>query len=201
MVDIVNIGICSEFAAVNYFNIVFLPSLLQDPAIREDAIEYPPASNHSFTANTVYSPDMTSSPALDANPLPLLQLEEVDSSKATERVSSPGLLPAMYSPPVGMDSHTICIPSPYTDNNHDYNHGHGPLTFYSPSMLSYTRSPITDSPSSLCPPLSPSAFWPSHTHHNVPSLTLHCTQPLVYNEPSPHAPWLDPKVHSISPSR
>lgn len=201
MVDIVNIGICSEFAAVNYFNIVFLPSLLQDPAIREDAIEYPPASNNSFTANTVYSPDMTSSPALDANPLPLLQLEEVDSSKATERVSSPGLLPAMYSPPVGMDSHTICIPSPYTDSNHDYNHGHGPLTFYSPSMLSYTRSPITDSPSSLCPPLSPSAFWPSHTHHNVPSLTLHCTQPLVYNEPSPHAPWLDPKVHSISPSR
>ncbi|XP_026008538.1 estrogen receptor 2b isoform X1 [Astatotilapia calliptera] len=143
---------------------------------------------------------MTSSPALDANPLPLLQLEEVDSSKATERVSSPGLLPAMYSPPVGMDSHTICIPSPYTDSNHDYNHGHGPFTFYSPSMLSYTRSPITDSPSSLCPPLSPSAFWPSHTHHNVPSLTLHCTQPLVYNEPSPHAPWLDPKVHSISPS-
>uniref|UniRef100_A0A3B4GHR2 Estrogen receptor 2 n=1 Tax=Pundamilia nyererei TaxID=303518 RepID=A0A3B4GHR2_9CICH len=145
---------------------------------------------------------MTSSPALDANPLPLLQLEEVDSSKATERVSSPGLLPAMYSPPVGMDSHTICIPSPYTDSNHDYNHGHGPLTFYSPSVLSYTRSPITDSPSSLCPPLSPSAFWPSHTHHNVnvPSLTLHCTQPLVYNEPSPHAPWLDPKVHSISPS-
>uniref|UniRef100_A0A3B4GFS5 Estrogen receptor 2 n=1 Tax=Pundamilia nyererei TaxID=303518 RepID=A0A3B4GFS5_9CICH len=152
-------------------------------------------------AKNVYSPDMTSSPALDANPLPLLQLEEVDSSKATERVSSPGLLPAMYSPPVGMDSHTICIPSPYTDSNHDYNHGHGPLTFYSPSVLSYTRSPITDSPSSLCPPLSPSAFWPSHTHHNVnvPSLTLHCTQPLVYNEPSPHAPWLDPKVHSISP--
>uniref|UniRef100_A0A3Q4NA78 Estrogen receptor 2b n=1 Tax=Neolamprologus brichardi TaxID=32507 RepID=A0A3Q4NA78_NEOBR len=143
---------------------------------------------------------MTSSPALDANPLPLLQLEEVDSSKATERMSSPGLLPAMYSPPVGMDSHTVCIPSPYTDSNHEYNHGHGPLTFYSPSMLSYTRSPITDSPSSLCPPLSPSAFWPSHTHHNVPSLTLHCTQPLVYNEDSPHAPWLDPKVHSISPS-
>uniref|UniRef100_A0A3Q0RTE0 Estrogen receptor 2b n=1 Tax=Amphilophus citrinellus TaxID=61819 RepID=A0A3Q0RTE0_AMPCI len=120
--------------------------------------------------------------------------------KATERASSPGLLPAMYSPPVGMDSHTVCIPSPYTDSNHDYNHGHGPLTFYSPSMLTYSRPPITDSPSSLCPPLSPSAFWPSHTHHNVPSLTLHCTQPLVYNEPSPHAPWLDPQTHSINPS-
>ncbi|XP_047466903.1 estrogen receptor 2b isoform X2 [Mugil cephalus] len=143
---------------------------------------------------------MASSPGLDADPLPLLQLQEVDSSKGTERPSSPGLLPVMYSPPLGVDNHTVCIPSPYTDSSHDYGHGHGPLTFYSPSMLSYTRPPITDSPSSLCPPLSPSAFWPSHSHPNIPSLTLHCTQPLVYNEPSPHSGWMEPKVHSINHS-
>uniref|UniRef100_A0A3Q1GJV2 Estrogen receptor 2b n=1 Tax=Acanthochromis polyacanthus TaxID=80966 RepID=A0A3Q1GJV2_9TELE len=127
---------------------------------------------------------MASSPMLDADPLPLLQLQEVDSSKAPERPSSPGLLPAMYSPPLGVDGHTVCIPSPYTDGGHDF--GHGALAFYSPSMLSYARPSISDSPASLCAPLSPSAFWPSHAHPNVPQLTLHCTQPLVYNEPSTH---------------
>lgn len=142
---------------------------------------------------------MATSPGLDVDPIPLLQLHEVESSKAPERPSSPGLLPAMYSPPLGMDGHTVCIPSPYTDSSHEYNHGHGPLTFYSPSMLGYTKPPITDSPSSLCPPLSPT-FWPSHSHPNVPALTLHCTQPLVYNEPSSHAPWLDHKAHSLNPN-
>lgn len=144
---------------------------------------------------------MASSPGLDNDPLPLLQLQVVDSSKATDRQSSPGLLPAVYSPPVGIDGHTVCIPSPYTDSSHEYHHSHGPLTFYSPSVLSYARPPITDSPSSLCPPLSPSAFWPSHGHPSMPSLTQRCPQPLVYSEPSPHAPWLEPKSHSISPSR
>ncbi|KAM7403744.1 hypothetical protein PAMA_004261 [Pampus argenteus] len=143
---------------------------------------------------------MASSPEMDADPLPLLQLQEVDSSKASERLSSPGVLPGMYSPPQDMDNHTVCIPSLYTDNSHEYNHGHGPLTFYSPSVLSYARPPITDSPSSLCPALSPTAFWPSHNHPNVPSLTLRCTQPLVYNEPSTHAAWLEPKTHSINTS-
>nr|AVK43096.1 estrogen receptor 2b [Dicentrarchus labrax] len=132
---------------------------------------------------------MASSPGLDAHPL--LQLQEVDSSKASERPNSPGPLPAVYSPPLGMDGHTVCIPSPYTDSSHEYNHGHGPLTFYSPSVLSYARPPIND---------SPSAFWPSHSHPNMPSLTLHCPQPLVYHEPSPHAPWLEPKAHSINSS-
>lgn len=141
------------------------------------------------------------SPGLDADSLPLLQLQEVDSSKPSERQSSPGLLPTVYSPPVGMDNHTVCIPSPYTDSSHEYNHGHGPLTFYSPAVLSYARPPITDSPSSLCAPISPSAFWPSHNHPNMPSLTLRCPQPLIYNEPSPHAPWLEPKAHSINTSR
>lgn len=143
---------------------------------------------------------MASSPGLDSNSLPLLQLQEVDSSKASERPRSPGLLPSTYSPSLGVDGHTVYIPSPYTDNSHDYNHGHGPLSFYSPSVLSYTRPAITDSPSSLCPPHSPSAFWPSHSHPSIPSLTLHCTQPIAYNEPSPHTTWLEPKAHSINPS-
>ncbi|XP_039993949.1 estrogen receptor 2b isoform X3 [Xiphias gladius] len=144
---------------------------------------------------------MASSPGLDADPLPLIQLQEVDSSKISERPSSPGFLPTVYSPPLGIDNHTVCIPSPYTDSSHEYNRGHGPLTFYSPPVLNYTRPTISDSQSSLCPPLSPSAFWPSHNHTNVPSLTLRCPQPYVYNEPSPHAPWLEPKSHSITPGR
>ncbi|KAM4625217.1 estrogen receptor 2b isoform 1-T1 [Polymixia lowei] len=142
---------------------------------------------------------MASSPGIDADPSPLLQLQEVGSSKASERGSSPGLLPSVYSSPVGMDSHTVCIPSPYADSGHDY--GHGPLTFYNPSVLSYGRPPITDSPaSSLCPPLSPSLFWPPHAHPTGPSMSLHCPQPLVYNEPSPHAPWGEAKPHAINPS-
>uniref|UniRef100_A0A3B5L668 Uncharacterized protein n=1 Tax=Xiphophorus couchianus TaxID=32473 RepID=A0A3B5L668_9TELE len=137
---------------------------------------------------------MASSPGLSVDPLLVLQLHDEDYSKASERPTSPVLLPTMYSPPMGIESHTVCIPSPYTDSSHDY-HGHPPLTFYSPSVLSYTRAPITDSPPSMCPPMSPPSFWPSHNHHSIPSLTLHCTQPLVYNEPNPQGPWLESKSH------
>nr|AAP72179.1 estrogen receptor beta [Halichoeres tenuispinis] len=143
---------------------------------------------------------MASSPGLDTDPLPLLRLQEVDSSKASERPSSPGLLPAVYSPRQGMDSHTVYIPSPYTDNNQEYNHGSGSVSFYSPSVLSYARPSATDSPSSLCGPLSPSAFWPPHSQPNLPSLTLRCPQPLGYNESGLHAPWLESKPHNISSS-
>lgn len=127
---------------------------------------------------------MASSPSLDIHPL--LQLQEVDSSKAPERPFSPGLLPATYSPPVTMEGHTVCIPSPYADCSHDYSHG--PLTFYSPSLLSYPRAPVTD---------SPSTFWPpSHRHPALPSLSLHCPPPFAYNEP-----WLESKGHSINANR
>lgn len=138
--------------------------------------------------------DMASSPVLDSHSLPLLQLHQVDSSKEARKPSSSSSspLPAAYRPPLpspAMDSHTVCIPSPYTDSNHEYNvHGHGPLSFYSPSVLSYGRPPVTEGPS-----LSPSSFWSPHSHPPVPSLTLHCPQPLVYSEPSPHVPWLDAK--------
>ncbi|XP_068457422.1 estrogen receptor 2b [Clinocottus analis] len=141
---------------------------------------------------------MASSPRLDADPL--LQLQEVDSSKAAERPSSRALPPAAYSPPLGMDGQTVCIPSPYADSSHEYGHGHGPLAFYSPSVLSYARTPAVDSPAALCSPLSPSAFWPSGGHPSVPSLTLRCPQPLVYSEPSAHAPWLEAKAHGLAGS-
>ncbi|XP_023208467.1 estrogen receptor beta-like isoform X2 [Xiphophorus maculatus] len=142
---------------------------------------------------------MASSPGLSVDPLLVLQLHDEDYSKASERPTSPVLHPTMYSPPMGIESHTVCIPSPYTDSSHDY-HGHPPLTFYSPSVLSYTRAPITDSPPSMCPPMSPPSFWPSHNHHSIPSLTLHCTQPLVYNEPNPQGPWLESKSHGMNPN-
>ncbi|XP_054913226.1 estrogen receptor 2b [Poeciliopsis prolifica] len=142
---------------------------------------------------------MASSPGLSADLLPMLQLHDGDYTKASERPPSPVLLPTMYSPPMGIESHTVCIPSPYRDSSHDY-HGHPPLTFYSPSVLRYTRPSITDSPSSMCPPLSPSAFWSSHSHHSIPSLTLHCTQPLVYNEPNPQGSWHESKSHSMNPN-
>lgn len=178
--------------------LIFL-SLPQDPTASEYAIEKPAPSSSSLPAHPVDPPNMASSPGLDAHPLQGLQLQTVDSSKASERPSSPGLMPAAYSPPLSVDSHTVCIPSPYTDSSNEY--GHGPLTFYSPSVLSYTRPPISDSPSSLCPSLSPSAFWPSHSHPTLSSLTLHCPQPPCYNEPGSHAPWLESKPHLINGSR
>uniref|UniRef100_A0A8C7SQK4 Estrogen receptor beta 2 n=1 Tax=Oncorhynchus mykiss TaxID=8022 RepID=A0A8C7SQK4_ONCMY len=144
-------------------------------------------------------PSMACSPESGTDISSLLQLQDVGSSKVQERGSSPGLLPALYSPPSGMESRTFCIPSPYTDNSHDYSHSHGPLAFYNPSMLGYSRPPISDSPS-LCPPLSPSLFWPNHGQQNMPSLTLHCPQPLVYSEHNTHTPWVEPKPHGLSPS-
>ncbi|XP_060938748.1 estrogen receptor 2b [Limanda limanda] len=142
---------------------------------------------------------MASSPELDTDHLPLLQLPEVDSSKACERPSPPAFLPSVYSPPPGMDNHTVCIPSPYAESGHEYDHG--PLTFYSQPVLSYGRAPgPPESQSSLCPPLSPSAFWPSHAHATGPSLTLRCPQPLGYGEPGPHGAWLEPKGHGINSS-
>lgn len=132
---------------------------------------------------------MASPPALDPHPPPLPQPDEADPSRAALKPASPPVPPAALSPPPAMDSHTVCIPSPYTDSNHEYNvHGHGPLSFYSPSVLSYGRPPVTEGPS-----LSPSPYWSPHGHPAVPSLTLHCPQPLVYNEPSPHVPWLESK--------
>ncbi|KAL0969026.1 hypothetical protein UPYG_G00221730 [Umbra pygmaea] len=145
-------------------------------------------------------PSMACSPGSGTDNSPLLQLQEVGSSKAQERGSTPGLLPTIYCPPSGLESRTLCIPSPYTDSSHD--NSHGPLAFYNTSMVGYSRPSISDSPSSHCRPLSPSLFWPLHGHsqHNMPSLTMHCPQPLMYSEPNHHALWVEPKPHGLSPS-
>lgn len=136
---------------------------------------------------------MASSPGLGVDPVPLLPLQESDPEKSSERPRSPTLLSPVYSPPLGLDGHAVCIPAPYADGNHEY--GHAPLAFYNPSALSYGRAPAVDGPSPLCPPLSPPTFWSSHGHANA--LTLHCPPPLLYNEP--HGPWVEPKVHGINP--
>lgn len=137
---------------------------------------------------------MASSPGSSSDSAIQNQPQEVDHSRALDRGGSPGLLPSVYSHPAGTESRTVCIPSPYTDSSHEFSHG--ALSYYSPSVLSYSRPSISDSPS-LGPPLSPSLFWP---HHSIPPLTLHCPQPLAYSEPSPHTPWGETKNHSISPN-
>nr|BAD02929.1 estrogen receptor beta [Conger myriaster] len=131
---------------------------------------------------------MTGSPG---NELPLLQLQEVDSSKVGENGGSAGLLPSMYNgalPTLSMENHAVCIPSPYTDSGHDYT----TLTFYRPPILGHAGPAVPEGPD-VHPSLSPSLFWPSHGHHgHVPQLALHFQQPLLYREP-PHSPWGDPK--------
>ncbi|XP_072538892.1 estrogen receptor 2a [Salminus brasiliensis] len=108
---------------------------------------------------------MSKSPERDA---PLLQLQEVDSSRVDGRVLSP-VFNASSSPVLPLESHPICIPSPYTDLGHDF----ASLPFYSPTLLSYSGTPLSDCPSAR-QSLSPTLFWPPHNH--VSSLTLHRSQ-------------------------
>lgn len=136
---------------------------------------------------------MAGSPGGD---LPLLQLQEVGSSKVGGQSSSPGVLPTVYAAPLpalDVENRAVCIPSPYADSGHDY----PALTFYNPSVLSYPGSSIPDSPS-VRPPLSPALYWPPHSHpghtSHLPPLTLHCQQPMVYCDP-PQTPWEETKAH------
>ncbi|XP_038823219.1 estrogen receptor beta-like [Salvelinus namaycush] len=118
---------------------------------------------------------------------PLLQVQKVGSNKA------PGLLPTIYSPLSGMESSSLCIPSSHTGSSHDYS----PVAFYNHSTLGYSRPTISDNPS-LCPPL----FWPPHDHgqHNMPPLTHHCPQPLLFSNPNQHAPFEEPKPLNLTTS-
>nr|XP_029531408.1 estrogen receptor beta-like [Oncorhynchus nerka] len=120
---------------------------------------------------------------------PLLQVQKVGSNKA------PGLLPPIYSPLSGMESSSLCIPSSHTGSSHDYS----PVAFYNHSTLGYSRPTISDS-YSLCPPLSPHLFWPpnDHSQHNMPLLTQHCPQPLLYSNPNHHAPFEEPNPHNLN---
>lgn len=106
----------------------------------------------------------------------LLQLQEVDSSRMGGHVLSPSFNSSSPSQPV--ESHPICIPSPYTDLGHDFT----TLPFYSPALLGYGTSPLADC-SSVRQSLSPTFFWPPHSH--VSSLELYQQQtPLQQNHPT-----------------
>lgn len=140
---------------------------------------------------------MSSSPG----PAPMSAPRALDSCKAN-RGDSPSTLPHLYTSPLGMDSQTICIPSPYVEACQDYSpqHGgeisHGALTLYSPvssTVLGYTHPPVSES----LVPLSPTIFWPQHTTH--PALSLHCPPPLAYSET--HTTWEDAKTHMINQGR
>ncbi|KAL0164370.1 hypothetical protein M9458_040123 [Cirrhinus mrigala] len=107
---------------------------------------------------------------------PLLQLQEVDSSRVGGHVLSP--IFNSSSPSLPAESHPICIPSPYTDLGHDFT----TLPFYSPTLLGYGTSPLSDC-SSVRQSLSPTLFWPPHSH--VSSLALHQQQTrLQQNHPN-----------------
>ncbi|XP_076872974.1 estrogen receptor 2a [Brachyhypopomus gauderio] len=98
--------------------------------------------------------------------VPLLQLQEVDSSRTVPgRVLSPAF-DSSSPPALPLETHPVCIPSPYTDVGHDFT----TLPFYNSTLLGYGGPPLSE-----CPPvrqsLSPGLFWPTHGHAS--SLTLH----------------------------
>ncbi|XP_017539514.1 estrogen receptor 2a [Pygocentrus nattereri] len=121
---------------------------------------------------------MSESPEGDA---PLQQ--EADSSKAGGRVLSP-MFNSSSSPVLPMEGHPICIPSPYTDLGHDFT----TLPFYSPSILGYNSTPLSDCPS-VRQSLSPTLLWPSHSY--VSPLTLHCSQTHTQQNQLSSGSWQD----------
>uniref|UniRef100_A0A8C6T4E8 Estrogen receptor 2a n=1 Tax=Neogobius melanostomus TaxID=47308 RepID=A0A8C6T4E8_9GOBI len=116
---------------------------------------------------------------------PLLQLQEVDSSRAVRRVLSPIL--ASSSPALSIEAaQPISIPSPYTELTPDYT----ALPFYSPAIFSYNGTGLSEC-SAVHQPLSPSLFWPSHGHGHMGSpLSLHRSQPCPAQSQPPPSPWV-----------
>nr|BAF46103.1 estrogen receptor beta [Acanthogobius flavimanus] len=115
---------------------------------------------------------------------PLLQLQEVDSSRAASRVLTPIL--GSSSPALSIEAAPpICIPSPYTELGPDY----APLPFYSPSIFSYNSTGLSEC-STVHQPLSPSLFWPGHRHVGS-SLPMHRSQARpAHTQPTP-SPWVE----------
>nr|ASA40271.1 estrogen receptor beta 1 [Channa punctata] len=115
---------------------------------------------------------------------PLLQLQEVDSSRASSRVLAPVL--GCPSPGLSLEtSQPICIPSPYADLGHDFT----TLPFYGPSIFSYSGPTFSDCPS-VCQSISPSLFWPSHSHMGPP-LPLHRSQARAQHSQPIQSPWVE----------
>ncbi|XP_043093809.1 estrogen receptor 2a [Puntigrus tetrazona] len=119
----------------------------------------------------------------------LLQLQEVDSNRVGGHVLSPAFNSS--SPSLSVESHPICIPSPYTDLSHDFS----TLPFYSPALLGYGASPLSDCPS-VRQSLSPSLFWPPHSH--VSSIALHQQQNRLQQNHPAGGTWADLTPHDHS---
>ncbi|XP_038133459.1 estrogen receptor 2a [Cyprinodon tularosa] len=106
---------------------------------------------------------------------PLLQLQEVDSSRVGSRILSPGLTPEACQP--------ICIPAPYTDLGQDFTS----IPFYSPTIFSYTGQGIPDCPS-VHQSLGASLFWPGRNHVGA-TLPLHRSQARTQHGQVVQNPW------------
>lgn len=122
---------------------------------------------------------------------PLLQLQEVDSSRAGSCVLSPIL--SAPSPGLSLEtSQPICIPSPYTELSPEF----APIPFYSPTIFSYAGPGISDRPS-VHQSLRPSLFWPSHGHVGPP-IPLHHSQ-TQHGQPI-QSPWgeLSPRASVLA---
>ncbi|KAM9354947.1 estrogen receptor 2a [Pholidichthys leucotaenia] len=113
---------------------------------------------------------------------PLLQLQEVHSSRVSSRVLSPVL--SSSSPGLSHEmGQAICIPSPYTDLGHDFT----TLPFYSPTIFSYAGPSLSDCPS-VHQSLSTSLFWPGHGRMRAP-IPLHCPQSQPEHGQPIQTPW------------
>uniref|UniRef100_A0A673CNP7 Estrogen receptor 2a n=1 Tax=Sphaeramia orbicularis TaxID=375764 RepID=A0A673CNP7_9TELE len=118
---------------------------------------------------------------------PLLQLQEVDSSRVGGRVLSP-ILSSSPSSALSLEtSQPICIPSPYTDLSHDFT----TLPFYSPTIFSYASAGIPDC-SSVHQSLNTPLFWPSHGHMGSP-IPLHRSQAHPQQGQAIQSPWVELK--------
>lgn len=131
---------------------------------------------------------MTQSPDRDG---PLLQFQKVDSSQALARDLSPTFgAPSPALPP--LESHPICIPSPYTDLGHDF----GTLPFYSSGLVGYGGPSIADCPPPVRQSLSPTLFWspPPAMHHGHASplaTAAHRSQSRLQHGQPHHGPWAE----------
>ncbi|XP_061741848.1 estrogen receptor 2a [Nerophis ophidion] len=126
---------------------------------------------------------------------PLLQLQEVDSSRVVCNILSPIL--SASSPGLSLEtSQPICIPSPYTDLSHDYT----TIPFYSPTIF-YARPGLSDC-SSVHQSLRPSLFWPGHGHVGPPG-PLHPSQVRPQHSQPVQSPWveLSPRDRDLTTSK
>uniref|UniRef100_A0AAX7TW32 Estrogen receptor 2a n=1 Tax=Astatotilapia calliptera TaxID=8154 RepID=A0AAX7TW32_ASTCA len=117
--------------------------------------------------------------AAASSPEKLLQLEEIDSSRAGSCILSPIL--GSSSPGLSHEtSQPICIRSPYTDLGHDFT----TIPFYSPTIFSYGGPSISEC-SSVHQSLSASLFY---SRVGTP-ITLHCPQGRSQQGQSAQTPW------------